>query len=51
MDELPSKEFERIKEMLSSELNEDAIKEIDKMTNILEAYIAQVNTTNERLER
>lgn len=51
MEELPSKEFERIEEILSNELNEDAIKEIDKMTNMLEVYTAQVNTTNERLER
>ena len=51
MEELPSKEFERIKQILSNELNEDAIKEIDKMTKVLEAYTDQVNTTNERLER
>lgn len=51
MEELPSKEFERIEEILSNEPNEDIVKEIDKMTNMLEAYTAQVNTTNERLER
>ena len=51
MEELSSKEFERIKEILSNEMNEDTIKEIDKMTSVLEAYTEQVNITNERLER
>lgn len=51
MEELPSKEFERIEEILSGELNENTIKEIDKMISVLEAYTKQVNTTNARLER
>ena len=44
-------EFERIKQILSNELNEDTIEEIEKMTKVLEAYTDQVNITNERLER
>lgn len=51
MEELSSKEIERIEEILSNDLNEDAIKEIDKMTDVVEAYTEQVNITNERLER
>ena len=51
MEELPSKEFERIKEMLSNEINEDTIKEVDKMISVLKAYTEQVNTANVRLER
>lgn len=51
MEELSSKEFERIKEILSNEMNEDTIKVIDKMTSVLEAYTEQVNITNGRLER
>ena len=51
MEELSSKEFERIKEILSNEMSEDTIKEIDKMTSVLEAYTEQVNITNGRLER
>jgi len=43
-----SKEFENI---LSNDLDENAIKEIDKMTELLETYTQLVNTTNERLER
>jgi len=51
MEELSSKEFERIEEILSNELNEDTIKEIDKMTSLLEAYTEKVNITNVRLEK
>jgi len=42
------REFENI---LSNDLDESAIKEIDKMTELLETYTQLVNTTNERLER
>lgn len=51
MEELSSKEIERVEEILSNELNEDVIKEIDKMTGVLETFTEQVNTANERLER
>lgn len=51
MEEVASKEFERLKEILSNEINDDTIKEIDMMASMLEKYTEQVNTTNERLER
>ena len=46
-----SKEFETIENILSNDLDENAIKEVDKMTELLETYTQLVNTTNERLER
>ena len=46
-----SKEFEKIENILSNDLDENSIKEIDKMTELLETYTQHVNMTNERLER
>jgi len=46
-----SKEFKKIENILSNDLDEHSIKEIDKMTELLETYTQHVNSANERLER